>query len=607
MKQKLSFSALAVALSCAVPSFAGPGLADGAAKFIGNITQSNSVGSDFTALWNQATAENGCKWGSVEGTRGRYNWGACDAAYNWAKQNGGHFKFHALVWGSQYPNWLNGLSTDETKKAITAWFDAVKEHYPDLEMIDVVNEAIRKNNNIIPALGGDNGGNYQFVTTAFKMARERWPKAILIYNDYNTVQWNKDQGIQLIQTIKKNGAPVDAYGLQAHDMMSQGGGQGGTGGGGVCLNINTLKSITKEIWDKTQTPMFISEYDIATTDDNIQKQCYSEQISHFMENEHIAGITIWGYIYGRTWLDCNGTASGCSGIVKNGQDRAALKWMREYLKSNKGVNTTGLKTGVLTPVEPVPRKLFKGSAFDIPGKIEAEDFDISGVGETNGVSNVSYSESDIENHGDVTDYRKDTTGVDLYKKATGIIVGYNSEGDWLEYTVNVKEAGDYTMFAAVAAAGSTSSFQLSLDGKELTNVITVPAAKSGEENYDDYNKVKANVSLTAGTHILRMTVTGSWFDIDYFTFVKGKDATDPEPIEIEDDPMFVQPSIQIDENGLQDYFVFDAHGVNLGVLSAYGFEGAAEILQNTGDIKASGIYYLRNRATGKMHTVRIAR
>ena len=256
MKSKCLKGLLAAALlGGAVSSYAGPGLADGAAKFIGNITQSNSVGSDFTALWNQATAENGCKWGSVEGTRGRYNWGACDAAYNWAKQNGGHFKFHALVWGSQYPNWLNGLSTDETKKAITAWFDAVKEHYPDLEMIDVVNEAIRtgnnsyhspygKNNNIIPALGGDNNGDYTFVTTAFKMARERWPKAILIYNDYNTVQWNKDQGIQLIQTIKKNGAPVDAYGLQAHDMMSQGGGQGGTGGGGVCLNINTLKSIT---------------------------------------------------------------------------------------------------------------------------------------------------------------------------------------------------------------------------------------------------------------------------------------------------------------------------------------------------------------------------
>ena len=610
----------AVALAASTFSFAGPGIADGAAKFIGNITQSGTApgpNDQFTQLWNQATAENGCKWGSVEGTRGRYNWGACDAAYNWAKQNGGHFKFHALVWGSQYPNWLNGLSTDETKKAITAWFDAVKDHYPDLEMIDVVNEAIRtgnnnyhspygKNNNIIPALGGDNNGDYTFVTTAFKMARERWPKAILIYNDYNTVQWNKDQGIQLIQTIKKNGAPVDGYGLQAHDMMSQGGGQGGTGGGGVCLNINTLKSITKEIWDKTQTPMFISEYDIATTDDNIQKQCYEEQITHFMENEHVAGITLWGYVYGHTWLDCNGKAPGCSGIIKDGKDRAAMAWLRDYLSKNKGVNTTGLPTGVLTTVDPEPQLPFKGEAFAIPGKVEAEDFDIPGVGRNeDGTSNDSYGD-DSENHGD-SDYRKGT-GVDLYKKATGVIVGYNSEGDWLEWTVNVKEEGDYTMFAAVAAAGSTSSFQLSLDGKELTGVVSVPAATSGEENYDDYNKVSANVTLPAGKHILRMDVTGAWFDVDYFTFVKGKDATDPEPI-VKDEPgtEAIPQVVKYDPNALQDYFVFDMHGVNLGVMSAYGFDGAAEILRSSADIKCSGVYLLRNRFTGEMQKIRIAR
>ena len=241
-------------------------------------------------------------------------------------------------------------------------------------------------------------------------------------------------------------------------MMSQGGGQGGTGGGGVCLNINTLKSITKEIWDKTQTPMFISEYDIATTDDNIQKQCYSEQISHFMENEHVAGITLWGYVYGHTWLDCNGKAPGCSGIIKDGKDRAAMAWLRDYLKTNKGVNTTGLPTGVLTTVDPEPQLPFKGEAIAIPGKIEAEDFDIPGVGRNeDGTSNDSYGD-DSENHGD-SDYRKGT-GVDLYKKATGVIVGYNSEGDWLEWTVNVKEEGDYTMFAAVASANATSSFYL---------------------------------------------------------------------------------------------------------------------------------------------------
>ena len=171
MKSKFLKGLLSAALlGGAVNAVAGPGLADGAAKFVGNITTRGQVRSDFTQLWNQITAENECKWASIEGSRGRYNWSGCDAAFNWAKNNGGHFKFHALVWGSQYPNWLNGLSADETKKAITAWMDAVKQHYPELEMIDVVNEAIKSggkyhsnygsqgNNNIVAALGGDNGG-----------------------------------------------------------------------------------------------------------------------------------------------------------------------------------------------------------------------------------------------------------------------------------------------------------------------------------------------------------------------------------------------------------------------------------------------------------------
>ncbi|MDD5943742.1 endo-1,4-beta-xylanase [Fibrobacter sp.] len=605
-----------LALAASTFSFAGPGLADGAAKFVGNITTNGQVRSDFGTYWNQITAENECKWASIEGTRGRYNFSGCRNAYNWAKQNGGHFKFHALVWGSQYPNWLGSLSVDETKKAITAWFDAVQKEFPDLEMIDVVNEAIRTGNNqyhsgypntkIIQALGGDNNGDYTFVTTAFKMARERWPKAILIYNDYNTVQWNKDQGIQLIQTIKKNGAPVDGYGLQAHDMMSQGGGAGGTGGGGSCLSINTLKSTIEEIWNKTQIPLFISEYDIASTDDNVQKQCYQEQISYFMENEHVAGITIWGYIYGNTWLDCNGTAKGCSGIIKDGRDRAAMTWLKDYLSKNKGVNTTGLETGVITPVEPEPQLPFKGEAFAVPGKIQAEDFDVPGKGKNeDGTSNESYGD-DSENHGD-SDYRKDT-GVDLYKKSGDrIVVGYNQTGDWLEYTINVSEAGDYTFFAAVASANNTSSFQMSLDGKELTDKISVPQASSGEENYDDYNKVSANVTLPAGKHILRMDVTGDWFDIDYFTFVKGKEATDPEPIEKDEDPQFVQQNIKLDNNARQDFHVFDQNGVHMGVLRAYGFDAAKEILKTSNDIKASGIYYLRSRTTGKMQAVRIAK
>ena len=601
MKSKYLKGLMAAALlGGAVSSYAGPGLADGAAKFVGNITTRGQVRSDFTQLWNQITAENECKWGSINTARGQFNWSGCDAAYNWAKQNGGHFKFHALVWGSQYPNWIKGKSASETKEIITEWFDAVAKHYPDLEMIDVVNEAIRTGNNnyhsdypstnIIQALGGDNG-NYEFVAEAFRMARKRWPNAILIYNDYNTVQWQKNEGIDLIQKLKKAGAPVDAYGLQAHDMQVSGGQAGGQGGGGSCLNINTLKSTIEEIWTKTQIPLFISEYDIASNDDNDQKNCYSQQISYFMENEHIAGITIWGYIYGATW-----TSGGNSGIIRDGKDRPAMTWLKDYLSKNKGVNTTGLATGVLTPVEPEPQLPFKGEALAVPGKIEIEDFDIPGKGKNeDGTSNESYGD-DSENHGD-SDYRKDT-GADLYKKATGIALGYNTTGDWYEYTINVAEAGDYTAIASVATEG-TGAFTLSLDGKSLAEFEVTGTS------YDEFSDVKKKVTLPAGKHVLRMDVTQQYFDIDYINFVKGEVSDNPgggdEP------PISINSKVRLESPVLAAYDVFDANGVRLGRMRAYSMSEAVQILKSTSDIKNNGVYMLRSVQNGAVKSVRISR
>ena len=588
----------AALLGGAVSAFAGPGMADGGAKFLGNITTRGQVQSDFGTYWNQITAENECKWASIEGTRGKYNWSGCDACYNWAKKNGGKFKFHALVWGSQYPNWLNGLSTDETKKAITAWFDAVAAHYPDLEMIDVVNEAIKsggsyhsgygKNNNIIPALGGDNG-NYEFVATAFKMARERWPKAILIYNDYNTFKWQINEGIDLVNKLVKQGAPVDAYGQQAHDLTD--------------MDANSFKSALNKIQTSVKNakgepmPLFITEYDIGTDNDSQQKQRYSEQIPAFWESEQVAGITLWGYVYGATW-----TTNGNSGIIKNGSDRPAMTWLKDYFKNhlNDGKDNTGLFAPYVEP-DPVPRKPFKGSALEIPGKIEAEDFDITGVGKTDGVSNISYNDADTDNHGD-SDYRKDAPEVDLYEKVTGVVVGYNNEGDWLEYSVNVKKAGDYTVFASVATSNSTSSFSLSVDGKAVAEKV----ALSGS-SFDEFKKVSTNVTLAEGNHILRMDVTGAWFDIDYFNFVEGKNAEDPDKGGEDPGVAIHAAPVHMETPQLGDFYVFDMNGVRLGRMSAYTMDEAVETLKNSSAIKVQGIYLLRSVKNGAVKSVRIAR
>ncbi|SOE45850.1 Carbohydrate binding module (family 6) [Fibrobacter sp. UWT3] len=258
------------------------------------------------------------------------------------------------------------------------------------------------------------------------------------------------------------------------------------------------------------------------------------------------------------------------------------------------VKAWGFEGSGTTP--PEPQKPFGGKAWAIPGKIEMENFDEPGTGRGAGVD--SYNENDSENHGD-SDLREGT-GVDLYKKATGVIVGYNQVGEWLEYTVNVKEAGDYTMFAAVASANSTSGFQLSIDGENITDAIAVPQASSGEENYDDYNKVSANVKLPAGEHILRFTVTGDWMDIDYINFVAGKDAEDTDPLE---GTTAIKTVAQFNSFGSYTYRVFDLKGKQVGTVNLDGAH-VGDALRAAGFSK--GMYMLRSLRGEKKFMARVA-
>ena len=170
-------------------------------KFLGNITTGGSVEAgggvpSYYTLWNQITCENESKWSSVEGSRGNFNWNGSDNAFNYAKSHNFTYKFHALVWGAQYPGWLENLSPKERFAAYVNWFDHAKEKYNTLPMIDVVNEAVgmhQKGNPMVKeSLGGGGKTGYDWLIKAFDMAYERWPDAILIYNDYNSIQYDID-------------------------------------------------------------------------------------------------------------------------------------------------------------------------------------------------------------------------------------------------------------------------------------------------------------------------------------------------------------------------------------------------------------------------------
>ncbi len=552
-------------------------LADGASKFLGNITTDYNVRDDFGTYWNQITAENECKWQSIEGTtQGVRDFTGCNRAYDWAKNNGGHFKFHTLVWGGQYPNWLKSLNADDTKKAITNWMDAVAKQYPDLEMIDVVNEAIRgykddgsvtyhsgyTDTKIVEALGGDNNNSYQFVITAFQMARERWPKAILIYNDYNTFTWQIDDGITLVNKIKAAGSNlIDAYGQQAHDLT--------TNSGTACMNFNDFKAALKKIHDQTGLPLFISEYDIGIYDDQVQKQCYSEQIPEFMDAEYVAGITLWGYIYGKTWI----TPDGQSGIInKDGSDRPAMTWLKEYMASHKGVNTTGL-IGSTATIDTVPQAPYKDT-IAIPGTVEAENYDVGG-------QNKSYYDDEATNQGAV--YREDR--VDITALTSGYAVGYTNAGEWLEYTVKVAKEGVYTYEALVASGSDGSSFRLFIDDQAITDTIKI--ANGGD--WDTYSAVTGKTTaLTAGSHVLKIAITGSYANIDNIKFTEGT-------VKIAD----IKANLA---QGSQGFKVYNIKGTYVGAFQASNISGLKTQMQ-TSNLN-SGVYLVRNKNMSKFIEVK---
>ena len=556
-------------------------------KFLGNITTGwpgdmDTNGFIYSEYWNQVTHENGTKWGTVEGTRGKFNWGPADVAYNYAKEHGFPFKFHTFVWGSQFPDWLKKLTPEERYEAIVTWMDAAKEHYPDLPMIDVVNEAISGHQPDTPyikeALGGDGKTGYDWIIKAFEMAHERWPEAILIYNDFNTFQWNTDQFIDLVKTIRDAGAPIDAYGCQSHDLTD--------------CSLDDFKAAMKKLHDELQMSMYITEYDIGTADDNKQLKKYQEQIPLMWEADYCAGITLWGWIYGKTWV-----TDGNSGLIKNKKERPALEWLREYMQTDAAktakspfpgmkkeasvyVKAGELKVAKGTPVpisvdaslkskdlkyvrisvndeeicelkkapytaEYIPEeegqydikvvvkttdgtKYERHSGFtvypprapyhgekEIPGVIEAEDFD-------SGAESLSFHDSDNTNEGDVKDYRTDNGGVDLVKGNGGCVIGYTATGEWLEYTVNVKEAGDYVYEATVSSGSTGSGFNIGLvkeDGS-VTTLAKVDVPQTGNNDWSKYQVVSGELKapLEEGTQILRITINAPYVNLDKIEF-----------------------------------------------------------------------------------------
>lgn len=369
------------------------------------------------------------------------------------------------------------------------------------------------------------------------------------------------------------------------------------------------------------------------------------------EADYCAGITLWGYIYGATW-----TTDGNSGIIRDGKDRPAMTWLREYMKSDAAKNAKSpfpnmvkeasvyikpattkatineplnitvnarLKTKTIDHIDLyINNKLHTtltdapyaidytpeaggrydlkavvvatdGTEFErlggfsaykarspyrgliaIPGTLQAENFD-------SGADGIAFHDTDTRDEGN-TRYRTDNLGVDIVTGNSGHAIGYTSSGEWLEYSVNVAEAGVYAFRAIVSSGVSNSGFSLQLktdDGLvDLTNSITVPSA--GSNNWDSYSTVHGRlaVPLEAGQQIIRLNITGSSCNIDKILFdkvnvdksISVKVTATPNPVTVNN-----LTTIGVDassDNGIASVKLFQNNGVLMKTMTEAPYE-----------------------------------
>ena len=546
-------------------------------KFLGNITTRGSVEAgggvpQYYTLWNQITCENESKWSSVEGNRGNFNWVGADNAFNYAKQHGFTHKFHALVWGSQYPSWLDNLSAGERFSAMTNWFDHAKAHYETLPMIDVVNEAVGThqpgNPMIKETLGGGGKTGYDWLIKAFEMAYERWPDAILIYNDYNSIQYDIDPYIDLVRTLRDAGAPIDAYGNQSHAVAN--------------MSSASLQAALEKQQNALQMPMFITELDINTANDAQQKAQYQQVLPVMWEAPYCAGVTLWGYVHGATWVDN-------SGLYKNGVERPAMTWIKEYMQTDAAKNAVspfpGVKKEASIYIRPAALKAAAGDVLPIKVRakmatktIEKIDLYVNDelvttmteepyiaehtanspgwniikavVTTTDGSTYERLSRFQVTRgakrkpYNDVVAELPGTIKVEEYDEGLSGVAYSNAsrtsyamkDNQWMEYTVDVKEDGLYSMEVEVASSNANGMFHLSEYGFDNltfhTNITQVP--NTGGSSTFQTLRCPMMQPLTAGRHTFCLNIDKGGFYIKSMTFKALPVVELPGTLETED-------------------------------------------------------------------------
>jgi hypothetical protein len=202
-------------------------------------------------------------------------------------------------------------------------------------------------------------------------------------------------------------------------------------------------------------------------------------------------------------------AGNHSFAIANGEEGAKLD---KVFISNFDNAPTGLGDAAI--------RICNNTVHKIPGKIEAELFS-----DQNGIQ--------TENTGD-------TGG--------GLNIGWIDANDWMEYAIDVESESVYTVTFRCASPGSGGAVSILLDNVNIGSI-----SFTGTGAWQTYKSFSKDFSLKAGKHTLKLLVTTSGFNFNWFMFEK-KAVTGINDINESSTRVFPNPSngeLNISSNSFQ--------------------------------------------------------
>jgi len=242
------------------------------------------------------------------------------------------------------------------------------------------------------------------------------------------------------------------------------------------------------------------------------------------------------------------TDANTSTYTDKGLTGSTLYIYRISGKNDLGKSLPSVTASALTLPTPGP---YTGTATQIPGKLEVENYDIGPAG-------IVFSDSDAGNSGGK--YRSDNVDIESCNDTgTGYNIGWTNSGEWMIYTVDVNDTIVDIDFRVGSSYGG--KVKLELDNKLIGEISFT--ATGGWQTWKTFSLKK--VKLTGGKNKkLKLTILQAGFNINWISFSKsstvGIKTNSNQEFKVYPNPAKSELHIESNEFQYNKIEIFDVNG-----------------------------------------------